>query len=361
VSKVDPSLLIDSIYEASVVPELWPEVLGEVTRLSGTAWTVAVSVRDTVPHWILSESAAQEAVAAHYDLYPGNQRTTRLADLNPFGFVTDYDLLTQAEIDREPLYQEYLIPKGYGFAVGTTLSLPDGDMVVIHSEGRYGDGPVSPMVVNQLDKLRPHLARAALLSTRLSFERTRTAVETLEAVGLVACGVAASGAVLVANRLFDAEREFLSTRGGDRVALHDVRANLQLEQALARIFTGGVQSIPMLGAGGFGLPAVLHVVPVRKSARDVFNQVAAILILTKATQSPIRSNSLLQVLFDLTPMEAALAARIASAHTVEEIALEDGKTPGTVRTQLKGVFAKTGCRRQAELARLLTQIVPAGM
>jgi DNA-binding CsgD family transcriptional regulator len=33
----------------------------------------------------------------------------------------------------------------------------------------------------------------------------------------------------------------------------------------------------------------------------------------------------------------------------------------TVRSQLKSVLAKTGCRRQADLARLLGQLVPAGM
>lgn len=360
-AKVDPSVLIDSIYEASIVPELWPDVLEQISRFSKTAWTVAVAVREDEPHWILSESTAHDAVAAHYDLYPGNQRTSRLAAAEPYGFVTDYDLLTQEEIDREPLYQEFLIPNGFGFAVGTKLALPDGDMVVVHSEGHYGDGPVSSDVVRQLDMIRPHLARAALLSTRLSFERTRTAVETLEAIGMAACGVSRSGAVLIANRIFNDESQYLTTRGSDRVALHDARANLQLEQALAQTLNTGVQSIPVLSGTPDGLPAVLHVVPVRKSARDVFNQVSAILILTKATQNPIRSNSLLQVLFDLTPMEASLAARIASAQSIEEIALEDGKTPGTVRTQLKGVFAKTGCHRQAELARLLTQIVPAGM
>lgn len=153
----------------------------------------------------------------------------------------------------------------------------------------------------------------------------------------------------------------MTTRTCERVALHDQRAQAQLEEALANISRGNVRSIALLNNEGSCPPAVLHVVPIRGGASDVFNQVAAILILTKATLNPIRSNALLQALFDLTPMEASLAARIGSGQTVEEIALEDDKTPGTVRTQLKGVFVKTGCHRQAELVRLLTQIVPAGM
>lgn len=357
----EPASLVDSIYEAAVVPDLWPDVLDAVNRMSGTAWSAAVSIRGGDARWLLSDPRADAVVSAHFGDFAGNRRTTRFVESSPFGFVTDHDLLTQAEIDAEPLYQELLIPQGFGYGVGTILSLPDGDVVALHSEGLFRNGPVARQVVERLNALRPHLARAVLLSARLSFERTRTAVETLSAIGLAACGVARSGAVLLANAQFDAEQELLTTRGGDRIALHDPRAHLQLNDALQGLEQGGTRSIPLLPQAEGQLPAVLHVVPVRLSARDVFNHVAAILVMTKAASTPIRANSLLQALFDLTPTEAALAARVASGQSVEAVALADGKTPGTVRTQLKGVMSKTGCRRQAELARLLTQIVPAGM
>ena len=360
-SKVDPSLIIDSIYEAAILSELWPDVLGKITQLSGTSWTVAVSPRDAEVPAISCKSAPEDAVSAHYARYADNQRSVRLLQRARHGFVTDHDLLTQSEIDTEPIYRDHLIPNGFGFMVGTALQLSDGDRVVLQSEGRYEDGPISRDVVDRLDALRPHLMRAALLSTRLSSERARSAVETLEAVGMAACAVVGSGKVRVANSLFSQEPCYMTTRTCERVALHDQRAQAQLEEALANISRGDVRSIALLNNEGSCAPAVLHVMPVRGGASDVFNQVAAILILTKATPNPIRSNALLQALFDLTPMEAALAARVGSGQTVEEIALEDDKTPGTVRTQLKGVFVKTGCHRQAELVRLLTQIVPAGM
>lgn len=357
---IDPVQLVESVYEAAVVPEQWPSVLSQVAAISDTAWATAVCIRQAEARWALSDPDADGVVSAHFDRYAGNLRTTRFIEGNPFGFITDHDILTQSEIDDEPLYQDLLIPKGYGYGVGTILSLPDGDVVALHCEGRFQDGPVARAVVERLNLLRPHLARAALLSTRLSFERARTSVETLAAIGLPACGVTKAGVVVVANRDFEEERQIWTTRAGGRIALNDRRADLQLQQALQSPL-GGMSSIPLLAKDKGGLPAVLHVVPTRRSARDIFSGTAAILVLTKASPSPIRANSLLQVLFDLTPIEAGIAARIASGQTVELIALEDGKTIGTVRGQLKGVLAKTGCRRQVELARLLTQLVPAGM
>jgi DNA-binding CsgD family transcriptional regulator len=58
----------------------------------------------------------------------------------------------------------------------------------------------------------------------------------------------------------------------------------------------------------------------------------------------------LEVAFGLTPAEARVAARIAAGSTVEAIALANGVSTATVRTQLSQVFAKVGVRRQHELA-----------
>jgi DNA-binding CsgD family transcriptional regulator len=65
---------------------------------------------------------------------------------------------------------------------------------------------------------------------------------------------------------------------------------------------------------------------------------------------------LVQTLFDLTPAEARVARSLASGKTVEAIATEGGVSLTTVRTHVRGVLAKTGCERQAEVVALLTGI-----
>jgi DNA-binding CsgD family transcriptional regulator len=350
--------LVDRVYEAAVVPEFWTSILADLASSIGASWSTIVSVREGQPRWVTSSEAAGVMVRAHFERFGNNLRTTRLLSKQHFGFITDYDLLTQEEIDAEPVYQEFLIPSGYGFGVGTMFTPPGGDLVVLHCENRYERGPVQPAIVRRLDRLRPHLARASMLSARLAFERARTAVETLAGIGLAACAVVQTGSVLVANYEFAADPSLWTTRGGDRIALVDRMADALLAAALRRIGAeAGVRSIPLRG-GPETSPAVLHVVPVRRAAHDLFGQATAILVLTKASSVPTNRTPLLQALFDLSPTEAAVAARIAAGQSVEEIAQADAKSPETVRNQLKSVLAKTGCRRQLDLARMLAQMVP---
>jgi DNA-binding CsgD family transcriptional regulator len=47
---------------------------------------------------------------------------------------------------------------------------------------------------------------------------------------------------------------------------------------------------------------------------------------------------------------------LTEGETVETIATRGGVSRNTVRTQLRGVLDKTGCRRQAEVVALLSGI-----
>jgi DNA-binding CsgD family transcriptional regulator len=351
--------IVDRIYEASVLPELWPNVLGGISQFSATAWSTIVTASGSRARWVASSEVAEEIVRAHFDSFSDNRRTARLMSKPHAGFITDYDILTQDEIDVEPVYQEFLIPRGYGFGVGSNISSAAGDTIVIHCEGHFASGAIQPATVERLDSLRPHLARSALMSTRLAFERARTAVETLSMLGLAACAVNQSGSVLVANAEFDTETPLWTTRGGNRIAILDPRANGQLYEALGLIAAEqGVRSLPVI-APADSRPAVLHVVPIRRSAHDLFTRAAAILVLTKASDAALPASPLLRALFDLTPAEAAIAAHIATGNTVEQIAMADGKSIQTVRNQLKSVLNKTGCDRQVDLVRMLTRLALA--
>ena len=53
--------------------------------------------------------------------------------------------------------------------------------------------------------------------------------------------------------------------------------------------------------------------------------------------------------FDLTPAEARIVLRLVAGDSLRCAANALGITYGTVRTQLKAVFQKTGTCRQAEL------------
>lgn len=60
-------------------------------------------------------------------------------------------------------------------------------------------------------------------------------------------------------------------------------------------------------------------------------------------------------LFDLTPTEAKVAARLADGMTANEIATAHGTAVSTVRTQVSHVISKMGVERSAEVVRILRQ------
>jgi DNA-binding CsgD family transcriptional regulator len=59
--------------------------------------------------------------------------------------------------------------------------------------------------------------------------------------------------------------------------------------------------------------------------------------------------------FDLTPSEAKIAAYVADGRTLDDYARDRGVSVNAARFLIKGVFAKTGVSRQAELTALLRE------
>ena len=97
--------------------------------------------------------------------------------------------------------------------------------------------------------------------------------------------------------------------------------------------------------------------PVNGAARNPFLGARAILVLTDLGRRPARPEaSLLAAAFDLTPAEARVAALLTTGASLEQAASQLGVSVGTLRFQLRAVFAKTGTGRQADLLTLLARL-----
>ena len=107
-----------------------------------------------------------------------------------------------------------------------------------------------------------------------------------------------------------------------------------------------------------GSALVVHLVPIRRSAGDVFTRAEGLLVVTPVTMPDAPLTHILTGLFDLTPAEAKVARGIASGLNVENLAAALNLSPATVRNQLNAVLSKTGTRRQAELTLLLSGTRP---
>jgi DNA-binding CsgD family transcriptional regulator len=349
--------IIDGLYEAAVLPEMWPPVLAQIAAAAGGVEALLSVVSPTGRgRWLTSSPDFDDIVRAHIEYFPSNERTRRLLATPHAGFVIDSDVLSEAEMTAEPIYRDYLWPRGFGFGVATAIHAPTGDATVLHAEGRRADGPISRTAVNRLDALRPHLARAALIANRLDVERARNVAAVLEQVGLPAAVLGRGGRMLAANPpLVEMMPTVLQDRPS-RLTLARPTADALFTAALTMLekapYAAAVHSIP-IPARDEKPPVIVHVIPIRGAAHDIFSRSIAILVATPVVRGAGPSADVVQGLFDLTPAEARLAALIAAGHQPKAAAGMLGVTEGTARTTLKSVFAKTGLNRQADLIGLL--------
>ena len=348
--------LIDRIYEAGLVPSLWPSLLGELGAAVGGDGGFLFGVRDGYVSAVNSVEYDQMMPMFLNDGWSERDPLLpRAIALNRAGFVTDYDLVSEEEIATNEVYCNFYRKHGIGYRAGTLIPMPSGDSIAIVLPRHQDRGPVPQQVVQLLDGLRPHLARASLAANRLGFEQARAQVDALQALGLPGAVLRTPGRLFAANGLFDALIPSLFQDRAQRITMTDVAADALFAEALDRLALAGgrtVKSIPVAATAAY-VPMVLHVIPVRGSARDLFTQAVALLVVTPIDRAAVPTAEVLQGLFDLTPAEARVARGIGQAETIDALADATGVNRETVRSQLKAVLSKTGLSRQQELVSLL--------
>jgi DNA-binding CsgD family transcriptional regulator len=186
-------------------------------------------------------------------------------------------------------------------------------------------------------------------------KHARMIVESYAVIGLPTAVLSLSGEMVTANRLFEALVPGTVRELRGRPRLTDPAADRAINDTLERLASmhaGVARSIPVRAQGGKA-PAMVNIFPVAADSYDGFAGIGAILVVMTAHLRPAPSLEILRGLFNLSPAEARVAQGIASRWTVEAIAAWAGVSRETVRSQLKSVLAKTGTKRQLDLAVLL--------
>ncbi|WP_173045469.1 LuxR C-terminal-related transcriptional regulator [Bosea sp. ANAM02] len=355
----DREKLIDRIYEAAVVPELWPGVLQDVSLLGGCFGGVLfTTAAREVTRWTSSESAKSifEDFLSNRAAQEDNIRLKYGVAAKHHGFFGNHQLYGRAEMDRSPMYSNFFFPKGLGYAAGSVLPMPNGDIAVFNLERRYSDGPVSSEEIARLNAVRPHLARAAALSTRLNLQRARAIVDALNSAGMPAAILGGQNELLAANSLLEKMSDQIVFLAHGKLALGNAASNRLLMDGLANRSRPATSSIP-IPARADSPAAVMHALPLPGEASDVFNGARTLLVVTRLDRPTSPTAELLTGLFDLTASEARVARGIAEGKSTDEVAAALGLSRETVRFYLKGIFGKTGVARQSDLIALLSGAV----
>ena len=352
---------VDKIYEAAFLPELWPEVLGQIAERSGASSGALLIIDKRLPPLFSATPNIVDTLTefARNPVWYTNRPAHRLQAMKYPGFIERARFFNEDELNPETPYSENMEKIGADWQVGSIVDMPAGELALFTFERQSGLPDFSAHDLKQLDLLRPHLARASMMASRLKLERAEANVAALDAVGVPACVVTQSGSALAANALFERLGDVLRPGAFGRIVATNNGTDQLLQAALpavGRTLPPEVRSFPTrLEENDTAI--VIHVIPLHRAASDIFGSGAALVAVTGySVDGNLPSDAVLRGLFDLSVAEAGIATGLSAGLSVKDIASQRGISMTTARTQLSQIFRKTGTNQQGQLIALLKGI-----
>lgn len=353
--------LIELIYEAAFLPEHWNLVLRQASELSQSASAQLFFFSENAPPrgTTLENLRTLFDTFINGDMWKCSDSVQKMCALQPASFVCVDDFTSSREIQNDPariMLREF----GIGAHLCSAIAMPTGELATFVFQKWTRDGGFTREAIDRLDGLRPHLARASLVSGRLRVERAQATACALEIMGLPAAVLSATGRVMAANAHLERMDAALLPVAHGGLAIADRDADRLFQEMMLRMqqrdATGGSIPLPSIA----GTPAfVVHLLPLRRAAHDIFANADTLVLATPITPSAlVPSASLLHALFDLTPTEARLASDLACGLTLSDCAIRQHVTVKSARTYLERIFRKTGTRRQSQLVAMLKTVQP---
>jgi DNA-binding CsgD family transcriptional regulator len=349
--------IIDRAYEAAVVPDLWPDVCDLLSTRIGAYSTALIALAPGLPpRWTSSACVAEQMLVYEKSgLAERNDRPIRGLERGQNTFLRDIDILTAEELQVDPIRIELLEPLGLAWEMGGAFLEPSGSVFVFSQLNKTENGPFSLDATAQMNAMKPDLARAAFLATRLGLRQAQSMTESLGLIGLAGAVIGDRGQVIAANKQFDDLAPRIRAGAYDRLVFGEPGVQSLYNTALSHLQLGRQapsQSIPVSSQDD--QPAlIIQLIPVRRSARDIFNRSCALVVVTPVGEVGPPDLRVICGLFDLTRTEAVIAQNLTAGRSIDDIAIELASSRETIRSHLKSVFRKTGVNRQAQLVRLL--------
>ena len=361
-------LVVGALYDAAAEPERWPSALTAIADLLGAVGSQFYfwdRHRNKTPFAVVGR-LPEEGNAAYLRYYGAIDTRRQALERVPVGKVLTADLdFDHGRFRKGEFFNDFLIPHGVPYVAGSRPFETAGLSAVIAVLRNFRQGPFGDQDVATLERLVPHLQRAARLHLQIGELRLRDqAVEA--ALDRLPYGVViadATGRTLVVNRAAKqmvAANDGLLLRGG-----HLAAARTEETAALARHVAEAVQTAGRCNGQGGGAvlvsrpsgrrPFAVLIAPLSPdvSLAAQHQAPAALILITDLESRPELLGKRLAELFGLTPAEACLAVALAGGKRLEDVAEERGVRMPTLRSQLRAVLGKTGTRRQADLMRLI--------
>jgi DNA-binding CsgD family transcriptional regulator len=360
----DFNAVVSDIYEASLSPAHWDVALtGLIDRFSGPNWHVAMLVWERLNpaagRFIGASGLHPIAREGYLRSFAGNNKWSVLGHNLPPGSVVQSDaLVSREEFRQTSFYRNFLALFNMEVAILASLDRHGSDHLALCLPGLQDSG--HEKLQRAVELLMPHMQRAVRISRRIG-EAELAAANTAAALDQAPSAVLLLGEdleILYANSAGQTLMQAFRLEGpGQRFRLADpseearIRALIQASgEAPCRGF--------LLRQEGEGDVAVMamRIDPARLEAARTTRGAAQIMVVAALSyQVSEEAIERLREWYGLTQSEARLAHVLGQGGTLDTYSLDRGVSLNAARFLLKGVFAKTGTNRQAQLVELLAR------
>jgi DNA-binding CsgD family transcriptional regulator len=342
----------DSIYEAIFIPEQWSRIIDVVCAEIGADGGALIAHYGSSSARGLTgtQTIRKPGYEAWNSPFPASEviEHQRLHAIEGFALSCDEFLKGLPSYHRRLTYIRSL---GIEAQAGATIDLENDDKLMFLFERRVGALEFAQSHVTVLNALLPDVTRAARIASRLQFERARDTAETLRTLGLPAAILNTRGRIVATNSLFD---NALAENIRDD---HLHFSNLTTQGVYSKAHASRTpHSIP-IPATHSSRAFVLHMIPLMRKARDIFENGDVLVILASVGgTTAVLTADLVRGLFNLTPSEARLAALMSTGATLHQCAAQLSIGYGTARSHLLRIYQKTKTGHQGELVALLKSV-----
>jgi DNA-binding CsgD family transcriptional regulator len=345
---------IESLRDAAILPARWPQALDLFAQALNSNGATLVLKSTTI-----SSIAVSNSIKPFIPLYmSGPIRDPREQRVNPSvreDFMPDHAYFSAREIARDPYYQEFLKPHGFGWNATAALQ---GDLM-ISVKRAFNRGTYDGAELQSLNAMLPWLrsiSRTACMTWHSNFAGQLSAFERLRRGAIL---LDAKARVLQVNACvhfgdgLDVAGGFLQvSRAADRDRLRRFLSALMIPAATPAAAPPTLTLPRPTGAR----PWLLDGIACTHAMRSLHSDVAAMLLITDLELPAHPSGATLSQLFGLTQTECALAGRLVSGESLQNAAVGLSISEGHARQRLKAIFHKTRTSRQGELIALLAKL-----
>jgi DNA-binding CsgD family transcriptional regulator len=360
--------VVDSVYAAALCDDAWPNALSDIAEFVGGYAAVYLRI-DQVNGALLDGSYVGVDPASelgYLTRYGAIDSRIPPALGKPIGMaMTQSSLVDQRAFKRTECYNDHLLPYDLTEVVVSFVEKSATTLSSLSIQRHIGEPEFSQVEAARYVRVLPHLIRALEIRNRLESVRlARSAhMEVLNRLPFGIIFLDDGARIIESSRAADA---LLRAGHGIRTVGSRVSAEyLADDQSLQRIISNTVRARRERRASGGTVllrrsqqhaPLHVSVIPAPEQQRLIPAQPTCILVIVDPEAGATPDVALVGRALKLSPSEARLACAMLSGRTLQEVAIELERSVNTCKSQLKAIYAKTGCRNHTELAKCLLQV-----